>query len=87
MKKTVLGLFIILAMTSATYGLENVCYKESQKFTKVCVEDLAQRCDKDWQDALIHGGACLEFSMDYDEDKRYKEMAMVAYKRALILPK
>jgi len=87
MKKTVLGLFTIIAMTITTYSLENVCHKKSQRFTKACVEDLAQRCDKDWQDALIHGGDCLEFAMRYDEDKRYKEMAMVAYKRALLLPK
>lgn len=87
MKKTVLGLFGVVVITSATYGLENTCHKESQMFTKACVEELAQRCDRDWQDALIHGGDCLAFAVYYDEDKRYKEMAMVAYKRALILPK
>ena len=80
-------LVAIIFISSFTYGEEVKCDTNEEILTEVCVMDHAKRCDKDWSNAISIGGACLSFSMDYDEEKKYESMAIVAYQRAMLMAK
>jgi len=79
---------IILLLSSFTHATELNCYtkEERMKSLKICVERFAKGCDEDWKNAIPSGGRCLDFTLYYHKVKRYEAMAMIAHKRALLLP-